>query len=1096
MKRMLLSIIYFFTLLNSAQAQSTDAPQVSAVVLTATSGTLSGNYTTLKAAFDKINDGTHKGTITIKLGVSTTETASAVLKVSGSGLASYIRVLIYPTVSGVMISGGLNSAALVSLDGADNVTIDGRVNRTGSAVDMVIANLSTSSTAGTSTIEFTNNAKSDTVQYCTIRGASTIASTGTIIFTGSTSLGLGNDNNVIEYNTITNVSNSRPYNSILHQSNSTPGWSNDGNIIRYNNFKDVMNLSSTYGSTAIVVLDYSNSVTIQGNSFYETGYVVPSGTGPYYSVYVGSTHGNNITVNGNYIGGSAPSATGRMTKTNANDNSFCGIYLAADTGAVNNIQGNTIRNIYWSNSNTSNWTGINTSGGGSFNIGTTTGNTIGADTGRTSITYTAAVNAASFYGIYINSTGTTDCANTTVASITATNTSGNYSTNIYAMYKANKAGATTFRDNTIGSTNVARSINAASDPTTSSQAVFGISCTGSGANTISGNTIGNLHNATTKTSGYVNGVYYTTAASMTISDNMILSLTAGTEGATSTAALYGIRIVTGTAIVSNNIISLGVNTPTTIYGIYVSSTSIFSILFNTVSIGGSMTEGNYVSYALFSSSSYSTRKFQNNILSSTRSRSGSSTGAFYCVGHTEIPSALLTDYNDYSCSGTGNAVGLVSGITTVQTLSDLQTALGTDAHSTDVSPSFVDISGITPESFKPTVILSGLSGTGITTDHSGSTRASTPTMGAMERAMIYTRNIVDNPGAESNYTSWTKTDGGTGWGIDPSAGMGGTACWVTSYQNCTLTQTIDLSAKGISAATIDAFPSIQIGTYVYPGWDGSPTTPNRGTITIKFELLNASGTVLQTEYLANNTALSTSMTNWTSYSAEIRGYPTGVRYIRVTLVGKDAKNWGGTYGPGFDDVSVQIDGVALPVEISSFTSNVISGNVLLQWNTATEVNNYGFEVEKQSSINNWSKIGFVEGNGTTNAPKSYSFTDKAVAGKTSYRLKQIDRDGKFEYSQTIEVTAANTPKEFALAQNYPNPFNPTTVISYQLPVSGNVSLKIFDILGKEVAVLVNEVKEAGSYSAQFDGTKLSSGLYFYKLTTNQFSSIRKMLLLK
>jgi hypothetical protein len=207
----------------------------------------------------------------------------------------------------------------------------------------------------------------------------------------------------------------------------------------------------------------------------------------------------------------------------------------------------------------------------------------------------------------------------------------------------------------------------------------------------------------------------------------------------------------------------------------------------------------------------------------------------------------------------------------------------------------------------------------------------------------------------------------------------------------------------------------------------------------------------------------------------------------------------------------------LPVELTSFAANEIAGKVILNWNTATEVNNYGFEIERTTTTghpeqandastpspkngsvaqHDWMRIGFVEGNGTTNAPKSYSFTDKSANGKILYRLKQIDRDGKFEYSQTIEVTAVTAPKEFALEQNYPNPFNPTTVISYQLPVSGNVSLKIFDILGKEVAVLVNEVKEAGSYSAQFDGTKLSSGLYFYKLTTNQFSSIRKMLLLK
>ena len=195
----------------------------------------------------------------------------------------------------------------------------------------------------------------------------------------------------------------------------------------------------------------------------------------------------------------------------------------------------------------------------------------------------------------------------------------------------------------------------------------------------------------------------------------------------------------------------------------------------------------------------------------------------------------------------------------------------------------------------------------------------------------------------------------------------------------------------------------------------------------------------------------------------------------------------------------------LPVELVSFTAEVAEKSVELKWRTATEVNNYGFEVER-CAVNDrhlegdghlaWTKIGFVEGNGTTNAPKSYSFTDKSASGKTSYRLKQIDRDGKFEYSQTVEVTVASAPKEFALEQNYPNPFNPTTIISYQIPVSNHVSLKVFDMLGKEVATLVNETKETGSYSAKVDGTKLSSGIYFYKLQSGNLIAVKKLTIMK
>ena len=194
--------------------------------------------------------------------------------------------------------------------------------------------------------------------------------------------------------------------------------------------------------------------------------------------------------------------------------------------------------------------------------------------------------------------------------------------------------------------------------------------------------------------------------------------------------------------------------------------------------------------------------------------------------------------------------------------------------------------------------------------------------------------------------------------------------------------------------------------------------------------------------------------------------------------------------------------VVLPVELSSFSVSPKNNSVELKWNTATEVNNYGFEVERtvvshQSSVISWNKVGFVEGNGTTNAPKEYSFLDKNLStGNYLYRLKQVDRDGKFSYSQEVEATIANAPKEFTLEQNYPNPFNPSTVISYQLPVNGHVTLKVYDVIGREVATLVNEVKEAGRYSATFDASVLSSGIYFAKIQSSDNVRLKKMMLLK
>jgi len=201
-------------------------------------------------------------------------------------------------------------------------------------------------------------------------------------------------------------------------------------------------------------------------------------------------------------------------------------------------------------------------------------------------------------------------------------------------------------------------------------------------------------------------------------------------------------------------------------------------------------------------------------------------------------------------------------------------------------------------------------------------------------------------------------------------------------------------------------------------------------------------------------------------------------------------------------ISVWNNSVALPVELVDFAAIPTTSGTILRWTTSTEVNNYGFEVERktigneQLSMNNWEKLGFVEGNGTTNSPKSYNFVDANAQGKVSYRLKQIDRDGKFEYSQEVEAVISLIPQMFSLMQNYPNPFNPVTMINYQLPVNSYATLKVYDALGREVAELVNEVKEAGSYAAQFDGSKLSSGIYFYTLKAGNFIVTKKLLLMK
>jgi hypothetical protein len=202
----------------------------------------------------------------------------------------------------------------------------------------------------------------------------------------------------------------------------------------------------------------------------------------------------------------------------------------------------------------------------------------------------------------------------------------------------------------------------------------------------------------------------------------------------------------------------------------------------------------------------------------------------------------------------------------------------------------------------------------------------------------------------------------------------------------------------------------------------------------------------------------------------------------------------------------------LPAELVSFTAIVNNNEVLLKWITETEVDNYGFDVERADLLNppqggrrsGWSKIGFVEGHGNSNSPKEYSFIDKYLLGGTifQYRLKQLDNDGKFEYSGIVDVIII--PTEFALYQNYPNPFNPTTTIKYQIPKLSFVTITVYDVLGNEIETLVSEQKPIGNYDVEFNAKGLASGIYFYRLqvedpsigSESSFIETNKMVLMK
>ena len=221
-----------------------------------------------------------------------------------------------------------------------------------------------------------------------------------------------------------------------------------------------------------------------------------------------------------------------------------------------------------------------------------------------------------------------------------------------------------------------------------------------------------------------------------------------------------------------------------------------------------------------------------------------------------------------------------------------------------------------------------------------------------------------------------------------------------------------------------------------------------------------------------------------TFTTEAAISPSVANENAITLWRKD--NSGGYYESG-----------VLPVELSSFTASIQNKAVVLNWATATEINNYGFEVERSFDKTNWNKVAFKNGYGNSNSVKDYTFTDKDITknGTYYYRLKQIDNNGDFEYSNIVEVNV-NIPVKFEVAQNYPNPFNPVTNISFNLPEASNVTLYIFNAIGQQIKTINAGYKEAGKHTIEFDGSSLNSGVYFYKVEAGNNSMIRKMALIK
>jgi len=729
-----------------------------------------GNYTSLRTAFAAINNGTVQGEIILQIISSVADNTVATLNASGTGSANYSSITIYPTGSGHTLSGS-NNGPMFSFNGADNVTFDGRVNQTGNA-NLTISNINPN--LSVSTIQFANSAENNSIQYCNIRGISGNPSGGVIFFSTSTS-GNGNDGNIIENCNITSYSATRIVNAIY--SAGSAGRDNSNNIIRNNNIYD--SFRRGVASNGIQLASYNSAWTISGNSFYETTTFIPTLSVGYTVINISSLTATGIIISNNYIGGSAALCSGTWTKTNAFDNSFSAITITAGTSANISVQGNTITGFAWGNSLNSSWSGINVLAG-SVNIGTTTPNTIGAATGTGSISISSGSTGANVYGINLAGTGAINCSRNTIGSISAAN-------------------ASTFISN-----------------------MYGIRNASTGAVSISGNTIANLSNTSSNAAGSLVGLYFnggTTGNS--VSQNFIHSLSAG-AGA-ETVAVYGISANNGLTAYSNNIIALGGNTTTAIFGIYESGAAgnTNNVYFNTVYLGGSPTSGSFNSYSFYSASPDNTRDVRNNIFQNARSNNGASGTHYAAYFNYSSGTSLTLNYNDYNAPNTGGVLGYYNG----SNVTSLPLISGQDANSASVNPIFINPGGTSAANYIPTNGgLNGIEITGFTTDFTASNRGASPTMGALEGRIRWTGSVS---------TVWS-TNGNWSSGLTPALGSNiiipnaALTTFSPSLPATTEVQMITIEAGGIlnSLAAAQLTISGSINAWVNDGGTFNPNTSN------------------------------------------------------------------------------------------------------------------------------------------------------------------------------------------------------------------------------------------------------------------------------
>jgi hypothetical protein len=541
------------------------AGQVFAQVdVTASGGTASQSYTTLKLAFDAVNAGTHTGTIAMGISANTAETVSAVLNASGAGSASYTSIVISPTGGASrIISGAITAGSpLVDLNGADNITING-LNTGGNALSF--SNTTASSTVGSSTIRFKSDATNNIIQKCTISGVSTgavgtIITTGTILFADGTTT--GNDGNQLLDNNIGDGA-STPTMGISSVGTST-AISNDNIIVTGNNIYNT-HITAAGGANAMNVAN-SSAWNISGNKFYQTASRAFSGAALQKAIFISNASGAGFTINNNIIGYSSSTQTGMTTYTGGGAGRFTGIEIGVGASSASEIQGNIINGINFTTTSGSSTLGSASFNGivvssGLVNVGTTSGNTIGSASGvgtTTSNLYIITPTGGGIIPIYVTSSANCIISNNTIGAINVSPATASVTITFYGIAIAG-SGNHTLTKNAIGNSSASNISLGVLGSTTGVSTFRGISATSTGSLTIgsasNGNMIQNIVMNAVATNSFTGILSTGSATTLNISYDTIQGIVFGATSATHASTFTGISstgTVTTSVIVTNN----------------------------------------------------------------------------------------------------------------------------------------------------------------------------------------------------------------------------------------------------------------------------------------------------------------------------------------------------------------------------------------------------------------------------------------------------------------------------------------------------------------------------------------------------------------